>query len=114
MKTPKQRLVSIVQRNIETKLEPVGNLLGFTDEQLKEFVEMASEQNLAAEIVTNAYVLNFTDEELEEYVTLVEKLYLFEDKTKPALVATENVINRFIETNTVKLTEMVAANITEQ
>ena len=114
MKTPKQRLVAIVQKNIETKLKPVGDILGFTEDQLKEFVEMASEQNLAAEIVTNAYVLNFTDEELEEYATLAEKLYSFEDKTNLAHVASESVINRFIETNTVKLTEMVAANTTEQ
>ena len=114
MKTPKQRLVAIVQRNIETKLKPVGDLLGFTEEQLKEFVEMASEQDLAAEIVTNAYVLNFTDEELEEYVTLTEKLYLLEDKINIAFAASGSVIDRFIEANTVKLTEMVAANITEQ
>lgn len=114
MKTPKQRLVAIVQKNVETKLKPVGDLLGFTEEQLQEFVEMASEQDLAAEIVTNAYVLNFTDEEMEEYVTLVEKLYLFEDKTNLAFAASESVIDRFIEANTVKLTDMVAANIAEQ
>lgn len=114
MKTPKQRMIDIVQKNVETKLKPVGDLLGFTEDQLKEFVEMASEQGLAAEIVTNAYVLNFTDEELEEYVTLAEKLYLFEDKINLAFAASGSVIDRFIEANTAKLTEMVAANITEQ
>ena len=114
MKTPKQRLIALVQKNIETKLKPVGDLLGFTEEQLKEFTEMANEQELAAEVVTNAYVLNFTDEELEEYVTLAEKLSMFEDKINLAFAASESVINRFIETNSAKLTEMLAANITEQ
>ncbi|AGH31959.1 hypothetical protein VPIG_00102 [Vibrio phage PWH3a-P1] len=100
MTTPKQRLIKIIQSNIDTHIENVFASFYLTPEQTQELITLSKEQDLAAEVVTNAYVLNMSDEEMEDYVTAIEKVYSYQEKVGATIVdSTEKVMERFMETN---------------
>ena len=112
MTTPKQRLINILQNNIDTQIEGICSNLLLTTEQSQEFLKLTKEQELAAEVVTNAYVLNMTEDEMEDYVSAVEKIYSYQEKLGTTMLeASEDVITRFLEHNQATLLKMVEENL---
>lgn len=112
MTTPKQRLIKIMQNNIDNQIEAVCTTLLLTPEQSQEFLKLTKEQELAAEVVTNAYVLNMTEEEMGDYVSAVEKIYSYQEKLGTTMIeASEDVITRFLEHNQATLLKMVEENL---
>lgn len=112
MTTPKQRLIKIIQSNIDTHIENVFANFFLTPEQTQELITLSKEQDLAAEVVTNAYVLNMSDEEMEDYVTAIEKVYSYQEKVGATIVdSTEKVMERFMETNQQVFLKMVEDNL---
>lgn len=112
MTTPKQRLIKIIQSNIDTHIENVFASFYLTPEQTQELITLSKEQDLAAEVVTNAYVLNMSDEEMEDYVTAIEKVYSYQEKVGATIVdSTEKVMERFMETNQQVFLKMFEDNL---
>lgn len=96
MKTPKQRLIEIIEEDAEQALHAISKMLYLTEDQLKEIIELSKEQELAAEVVTNSFVVMMTDEELEEYVTAVE---LVRSKSSTLQDSVSKVMQIFSENN---------------
>ena len=112
MTTPKQRLISILQKNFDLQMKSICTNFYLTEEQTDDFLNIMKEQELAAEVVTNAYVLNMTDEELEDYVSAVEKMYMYQDKLGSNISQiTSDVVTRFMEHNNEVLSKMIQDNI---
>ena len=111
MKTPKQRLVSIVEEDTEQALHSISKMLYLTEDQLKEIIKLSKEQGLAAEVVTNSFVVMMTDEELEEYVTAVE---LVRSKSSTLQDSVSKVMQLFSENNMEVFEKFQKENTTEQ
>lgn len=112
MTTPKQRLIKIIQKNIDARISNVFANFFLTPEQTQEIIALSKEQDLSAEVVTNAYVLNMTDEEMEDYVSAVEKVSSYQEKIGTTVAeSTEKVMERFIEANQQVFLKMFEDNL---
>lgn len=112
MTTSKQRLINIIQNNVDIRIKNILENTLLTPEQSQEFLNLTKEKELAAEIVTNTYVLNMTEEEMEDYVSAVEKIYSYQEKLGTTMIeASEDVITRFLEHNRPLLLKMVEENL---
>uniref|UniRef100_A0AB39AJK7 Uncharacterized protein n=1 Tax=Vibrio phage P018-4 TaxID=3229728 RepID=A0AB39AJK7_9CAUD len=112
MTTPKQRLINIIQNNVDIRIKNILENTLLTPEQSQEFLNLTKEKELAAEIVTNTYVLNMTEEEMEDYVSAVEKIYSYQEKLGTTMLeASEDVITRFLENNRPLLLKMIEENL---
>ena len=112
MTTSKQRLINIIQNNVDIRIKNILENTLLTPEQSQEFLNLTKEKELAAEIVTNTYVLNMTEEEMEDYVSAVEKIYSYQEKLGTTMIETsEDVITRFLEHNRPLLLKMVEENL---
>jgi len=96
MKTPKQRLIAIVEEDSESSILNMCKMLYLTEEQVHKILELSREQELAAEIVTNTFTLDMTEEELKAYV---EALELIRSKSATLQETVVKVMQSFTEHN---------------